>query len=156
MPIAVFALLIGIAAGCRSMMPVAAIAVAASRGMLALTGTPFEFLEHGWLWAALACAFAIGELIGDKLPIAPSRKAFIPFCGRLGSGAVCGAILGAAHGAVAIGALAGAAGAVIGTLGGYEVRRRLAAALGRDLPAAFIEDVATIALSALAVCLAAK
>ncbi len=156
MPIAVLALLLGIAAGCRSMMPVAAIAIAASRGMLALTGTPFEFLEHGWWWAALGGAFAIGELIGDKLPVAPSRKALVPLAGRLGSGAVCGAILGATHGAVVIGALAGVAGAVIGTFGGYEVRRRLAAAFRRDLPAALIEDGAIIAISVAAVCLAAR
>ena len=39
---------------------------------------------------------------------------------------------------------AGIAGAVVGTLGGYEARRRLAAAFGRDLPAALLEDVVAI------------
>ena len=155
MPVAVAALLIGIAAGCRSMTPVAAIAIAARAGMLALEGSIFEFLEHGY-WNILACAFALGELIGDKLPIAPSRKSFVPFSGRLGSGAACGAILGATRGSLVVGAIAGAAGAVIGTLGGYEVRKRLAIAIGRDLPAALIEDVVTIALSVAAVCLCAR
>jgi uncharacterized membrane protein len=42
------------------------------------------------------------------------------------------------------GLLAGALGAVLGTLGGYELRRRLAAAFHKDRPAALIEDTGTI------------
>jgi hypothetical protein len=41
-------------------------------------------------------------------------------------------------------AVAGAVGAVIGTLGGYEFRSRLAKAIGIDLPAALLEDVIAI------------
>ncbi len=42
------------------------------------------------------------------------------------------------------GLIAGAVGAVIGTYGGAELRARMAAAFGRDLPAALVEDVIAI------------
>jgi uncharacterized membrane protein len=42
------------------------------------------------------------------------------------------------------GLVAGIAGATIGTLGGHALRARLAAALGRDRPAALIEDAVAI------------
>jgi len=44
------------------------------------------------------------------------------------------------------GAIAGAVGAVAGTLGGYEFRRRLAKSIGKDLPAALIEDAIAVGL----------
>ena len=45
--------------------------------------------------------------------------------------------------------MAGAIGAVIGTLGGYEARTRLASAAGgRDLPIALLEDAVAIASAA--------
>jgi len=80
---------------------------------------------------------AIGELINDKLPKTPSRKAPGPFIGRVMSGALCGAALG--------GLLAGVLGAVAGTLGGYEFRARLVRAIGgKDLPIALLEDAIAI------------
>jgi uncharacterized membrane protein len=39
---------------------------------------------------------------------------------------------------------------VIGTLGGYEARRRLATAFGRDLPAGLLEDAVAIIVGLLA------
>lgn len=42
------------------------------------------------------------------------------------------------------GVLAGIVGAVIGTLGGRAARARMAAAFGRDRPAALIEDAVAI------------
>ena len=44
-----------------------------------------------------------------------------------------------------LGKLAGIAGAVIGTLAGHAFRAQLAQALGRDRPAALIEDAAAYA-----------
>jgi uncharacterized membrane protein len=49
------------------------------------------------------------------------------------------------------GAVAGAIGAVIGTLGGADVRGRLAKAFGRDLPAGLLEDVVAVGGAALVV-----
>ena len=40
--------------------------------------------------------------------------------------------------------VAGALGAVIGTFGGHALRKTLARAFGRDMPAAFIEDALAI------------
>jgi uncharacterized membrane protein len=87
---------------------------------------------------------AIGELIGDKLPKTPSRKALVPFVGRMLTGALSGAALGANRNALVGGLTAGLVGAVAGTLSGYEFRSRLALAFGKDLPAALIEDVIAI------------
>jgi len=67
------------------------------------------------------------------------------FGARIVMGASCGAALGAASQAMIGGLFAGALGAVIGTLGGAELRTRLASAMGgKDLPAALIEDVVAI------------
>jgi uncharacterized membrane protein len=68
------------------------------------------------------------------------------FGARIASGALSGATIGVAAGSWIGGLVAGVIGAVIGTLGGAEIRSRLAAAFGRDQPAAFIEDVGAIVL----------
>lgn len=136
--------LIGVIAGLRSMMPLAAVSWAARLGCL--------HLENSWLafmgYAATPYIFsllAIGELIADKLPKTPSRKAVGPFVGRIITGGLSGAALGASGGSLTGGVLAGMLGAVAGTLGGYEFRSRLARALnGNDLPAALLEDAIAI------------
>jgi len=145
MPTLLAALLIGVVAGLRSMTAPAAVAWGAAFGWVPLDGTWAGFLARPvarWIFTALA----LGELVGDKLPTTPSRKAVGPFAGRVASGAFCGAALGAARGATVTGAVAGAVGAVLGTLGGYEARTRLAASIGgRDTPIALLEDVVAIA-----------
>jgi uncharacterized membrane protein len=141
-----FALLIGVVAGSRTFTPAAAVSWAARLGWLHLSGTPLGFL------GALAAPFiltllAIGELIVDKLPNTPSRKAPVGFIARIVSGAFCGAALSLASGGGASGGLiAGGIGAVVGTLAFSEFRTRLAKAFGgRDLPAALVEDACAIA-----------
>ena len=74
-----------------------------------------------------------------------------PFGARLVSGALCGAAIGISGGALAGGLIAGVIGAVLGTLGGAKVRGLLAAALGRDLPAALIEDLVAVGAALLIV-----
>jgi uncharacterized membrane protein len=140
------ALLIGMVAGSRTFTPVAAVSWAAHLRWLHLSGTPLGSL------GALAAPFiftllAIGELIVDKLPSTPSRKAPGGFIARIVSGAFCGAALSLAGGGGAFGGLiAGGIGAVVGTLGFSGFRTRLAKALGgRDLPAALIEDACAVA-----------
>ena len=56
-----------------------------------------------------------------------------------------------AQGSLVAGLIAGIIGAVIGTLGGAAFRARLAAAFGKDRPAALIEDVVAIGAAALIV-----
>jgi uncharacterized membrane protein len=90
----------------------------------------------------IVSALAIAELIADKLPNTPSRKAPPGFIARIVTGAFCGAALGAASQSLPGGLVAGAIGAVAGTLGGYEFRSRLVRAIGgRDLPIALLEDI---------------
>lgn len=142
-------LLMGVVAGLRAMMPAAALSWAAYLGVLKLDGTWLSFL--GSIWAViLFTILAIGELITDQLPSTPSRKVPPQFGGRVVIGALAGvAIAGPAN--WMLGALAGIVGAVIGTLGGAEMRGRLAAHFGRDQPAAFIEDAIAIVGAALIV-----
>lgn len=143
MSIYLLALLIGIVAGLRALTPLAAVSWAAHLGWLHLEGTWLAFLS-ATVTPYILSFLALGELVNDKLPKTPSRKSPPVFGVRIITGALSGAAVGTASGAMMIGALLGAAGAVIGTLGGYEVRARLARALGKDLPAALVEDLLAI------------
>jgi uncharacterized membrane protein len=141
-------LLIGVVAGLRAMTAPAAVSWAARLGWLDLAASPLAFLGYAftpWILTVLA----LGELVADQLPTTPSRTLPAPFAGRILSGALCGGAIGAASGALVIGAIAGVIGALIGTLGGYAFRARLAAAFGRDLPAALLEDVVAVGGAAL-------
>jgi uncharacterized membrane protein len=136
-------LAIGIIAGLRTMTAPAAVSWAVRLGTLNLGATPLAFLGYAFTpW--ILTVMALGELVVDVLPTTPSRKLPMPFAARMVSGALCGGAIGAASGALVVGAIAGIVGAVIGTLGGHAFRARLAAAFGRDLPAALIEDALAI------------
>ena len=153
MTILLLALLIGVVAGLRALTAPAAVAWAAYLGWMSLAGTPLAFMAHvatPWVFSALALA----ELVGDQLPKTPSRKVPLQFGTRIVMGALAGATLAAPSGQLALGAIAGAAGAVIGTLGGAAARAKMAQAFGRDLPAALIEDVVAIGGALAIVCLA--
>jgi len=140
-----WALLIGIVAGLRAMTPLAAVAWAATRETLPLDHSWLAFL--GWRFTApILTLLAIAELVTDQLPSTPSRKVPVQFGTRIVVGAVTGAAIGIPAGSPLACGAAGVVGAVIGTLGGAAVRGRLAAAFGRDTPAALIEDVVAIGL----------
>jgi uncharacterized membrane protein len=144
MPIYVLSFLIGVVAGLRSMTPPAAVSWAARLGWLHLEGTPLAFLGFA-VTPYILSILAIGELIADKLPKTPSRKAPGPFVARIVVGAFCGAAVAAPGQAIIAGAAAGALGGVAGTLGGYEFRSRLVKATGgRDFPIALLEDAIAI------------
>ena len=140
----VLALLIGVVAGLRTMTAPAAGAWGAYLGWLSLAGTWASFVGH-WITVGIFSILALAELVADQLPSTPSRKVPQQFGARLVGGAFAGAVVGTTGGAMIGGLIAGAVGAVIGTYGGAELRARLAAALGRDLPAALVEDVIAIA-----------
>ena len=150
MTLYVLALLVGVVAGLRAMTAPAAVAWAASLGWLHLQGTPLSWLGHGavaWILSLLA----LGELVADKLPKTPSRKVPVQFGTRVLTGALAGAAIAAAAGMLVPGAVLGAIGAVIGTYGGAALRSRLAAAFGRDLPAALLEDALAVGAAVLIV-----
>lgn len=139
----VLALVIGIIAGLRAMTAPAAVAWAAALGVVSLEGTWLAFL--GWRFSPWVFSLlAIGEIVTDQLPATPSRKVPIQFGARLLTGSVSGMAIGYAAGAPIVGLALGVIGAVIGTLGGAAARARLAAAFGRDLPAALIEDAVAV------------
>jgi uncharacterized membrane protein len=144
MPTYLLALLMGVVVGLRSMTAPAAVSWAARLGRLHLGNTWLAFLGFA-ATPYIVTVLAIGELIADKLPKTPSRKATVGFMTRLVSGALCGAALGAASQALIGGLLAGVLGAVGGTLGGYAFRARLVKAIGgKDLPIALLEDAIAI------------
>src|SRR5437867_12156514 len=125
----VFAFLIGVIAGLRSMTAPAAVSWAARLGWLHLENTWLAFLGSA-ATPYILTALAIGELIADKLPKTPSRKAPMGFVARVLSGALSGAALGVASQAPFSGVSAGVLGAVAGTFVGYEFRNRLVRAIG--------------------------
>lgn len=139
------ALGLGIVAGLRSMTPVAVVAWAARLGHLELAQSPL-----GWLGSAVAAwlfaAAALGELVSDKLPFTPNRTSLGPFVARLLTGALAGGALATGHaGSLAAGAAVGAAGAVLGTFGGYRARTGLVRAPGTpDYVVALMEDAVAV------------
>ena len=118
---------------------------AARLGWIDLSTTPLAFMGY----AATPYVFtllAIGELIADKLPTTPSRKAFPGFAARIVFGTLSGCALSMGIGySAAIGAILGCIGAVAGTLGGYEVRTRLVRKLNvPPVAIALLEDAVAI------------
>jgi uncharacterized membrane protein len=145
----VFGLLMGVVAGLRAMTAAAAVSWAAYLGAIDLAGSWLAFLGSIWTVVILT-VLAVGEFVTDQLPSTPSRKVPMQFGARVLIGAIAGvAIAGPAN--WMLGALAGIVGAVIGTLGGAELRRRLATSFGKDPPAAFTEDAIAIVGAALIV-----
>src|ERR1700759_1014746 len=133
------ALLIGVVAGLRTMTAPAVISWAAYLHVLNLSGTWLAFLGYTWTPWVLSFA-ALAELVTNQLPSTPSRTIPPQFAARVVMGALSGAAIGAPSGAWIGGLVAGIIGAVVGTLGGAVARTRLAAAFGKDRPAAIVED----------------
>ena len=133
------ALFTGGVAGLRSLTAPAFVSWASRIGRLHLEGTWLAFFGYAWTpW--ILTLLALGELIADQLPTTPSRTAPLGFGTRIVTGGLSGAAVGTAGGTMIGGFVAGIVGAIIGTFAGHAFRARLAAALGRDRPAAFIED----------------
>jgi uncharacterized membrane protein len=146
----VLALAMGVVSGLRAMTAPAAVAWAAKLGILDLSGTWLAFLGGAWApWVFTALAAV--ELVTDQLPKTPSRTVPVQFGTRILMGALCGAAFGFATQSWVGGVAAGVVGAVIGTLGGRRARGALAEKLGRDLPAALIEDAVAIGAAVLIV-----
>lgn len=126
------------------MLAPAAVGWAARRGALRLGGTRLAFFEKSpvaWTLTALAA----NELILDQTKLLPHRTEPKSLVGRLLSGALSGAAIGAGRrGRSLSGAALGATGALLGAFGGHALRARLARALGRDRPAALLEDAVAI------------
>lgn len=150
----VFCFILGGVAGLRALTPAAAVSWAAFLGWLDLIGTPFAFLGHP-VTPWILTIFALGEFVTDQLPQTPSRKVPVQFGARLVMGALAGAVIALTSSNWIIGAIAGVLGAALGTLGGFEARRRLVAANGgNDRPIALLEDAVAIIFALLVVWIA--
>jgi uncharacterized membrane protein len=143
---------IGVVAGLRSLTAPAAVSWAAWLGWLDLQGSPFSFMGSTVVVVILSF-FAVAELVADKLPRTPSRTRPGSLIGRIVMGALCAGCLSTAAGqSIPVGAVLGGIGAVIGTFGGYEIRRRVVGGLKvKDLPVAIAEDLVAIGLALLIV-----
>ncbi len=116
---------LGIVAGLRSMTPLALLAWTSKGPNRRQQIGSFEFGSQTAL-KAVTGFLAVGEFIGDKLPGAPGRIQPISFIGRLTIGAVAGALIARrSKRSITHGAVHGASGALIGTVGGYAYRTLL-------------------------------
>lgn len=126
------------------MSPLALTVRAFSRGQLSRSKLP-AVVEKPLLTYALAQA-AAGELVVDKLPQTPSRTFLPSQLGRAVTGAAAGAMIAdAAAEDPRVGAIAGGAGALVGTHLGYFLRTKLTERL--PLPAfvvALLEDLVAV------------
>lgn len=134
--------LIGLAAGARSMTPLAAVSDAARRGRL-----PPDSGAPAWLGnpvvAAGAKALAGAELWGDKLEAAPDRTVPIGIAARLVSGGLAGAVLAPRKYAL-LGGLLGAAAAVAAAYITFDLRMRAVRRYGQR-QTGVVEDALTVA-----------
>ena len=144
-----FALAIGFAAGLRALTPAAVVARAAHLGWMNLNGSPFAFMGST-ITVVIFSLLAVFELIGDLRPSTPKRTAPVPLIARILMGGLCGACVhwvGSNQGWM-LGAILGAIGGVIGAFAGYQIRRKVVAALNiKDVFVALLEDLVTIGLA---------
>jgi uncharacterized membrane protein len=144
MHILLAALLIGFIAGLRTFTAPTAVSWGARLGTIPLVGT-----RLGWVGNIVtACILTLLALVEifliDLSPKTGSRKAPGPFGARVVMGGFSGAAIGLSGGSFWLGLVLGVVGAVLGTYGGAAFRGRLAAAFGRDLPAAITEDAIAV------------
>jgi uncharacterized membrane protein len=139
------ALGLGAISGLRSLSGPAFVSRAASRGDLNLDGTFLAFLSSPRLSKALVL-MELGELVGDKLPVTPSRTSLPPLLGRAASGALVGAAIFVSEGRRAtIGAALGSTAAIAAGLAGEWIRALTVEKTGFPDPVvAFAEDVAVL------------
>jgi uncharacterized membrane protein len=134
--VALRAVLLGVAAGSRSALGVAAPVLGGTR-------------VPGAVRAGVALG-VVGELVGDLLPMTPSRLRPPGPQLRALAGAVGGVLLARRAGVgVVLPAVLGAGASAVGTWGGA-AWRRWAARRGPDWPAALAEDAVALTLAGLA------
>jgi uncharacterized membrane protein len=145
------AAMLGVVAGSRSMMPLALLSWTSDTNEDGAM-TPSRLLRSPVSRLVTSLA-AVGEIVGDKLPMTPNRTNPGPFAGRLVIGALGGMVLfRRAHLPPALGIVTGAMGASIGTLAGYYSRVWLSRTTKIPDPLwGSLEDVLALGLGLLAV-----
>jgi uncharacterized membrane protein len=144
------ALLAGFSAGLRSAAPIGVMATERNSASFRAGWTKWPLLRSGVGRAFLQLGW-MGEAVTDKLPGVPPRIEPAPLSGRLVSGGIAGLAMGTLReGADAklIALLAGVAGSLAGSFGGYAYRTKAAEVTGLpDLPIALVEDIAAYLLA---------
>ena len=139
-----FAFLIGLFAGLRSLTPPAAVAWAVHLGWLRVV-RPLSFI--GSLPAVIILSLlAVGEVIFDKLPNTPNRTDPLGLMGRIVTGSFTGTCVSVGGGRSAVvGAGLGMLGGIVGCFGGYHARAWLVKSLRQpDFNIALLEDLIAI------------
>ncbi len=118
-------------------------------GLRSMTAPAATLLARNSVWAGPVAFAAAGEMIVDKLPVAPARTLPPALAVRVLSGALCGrALAGDGGTAKLLGLACGAAGALAGSYGGYALRHYLTSQrVWPDTPVALVEDLLTIGLA---------
>jgi uncharacterized membrane protein len=143
--------LLGVVTGMRTMTAMAVLCWFAYRGDLPLEDT-WAFWAGKLVTAIIFSVLALGEYVVDKLPKTPNRTAPPLLLARVLMGGLVGAIVAAGlNGSEFEGVILGVGGALIGTFGGYLIRREIVLRLGsKDWPVALIEDASAILCAVLA------
>ena len=139
-----FAFLIGLFAGLRSLTPPAAVAWAVHLGWLRLE-RPLSLV--GSLPAVIILSvLAIAEVFVDKLPETSNRTAPPGLIARIVTGGFTGACVSVAGGKSAyVGAALGVIGGIVGCFAGYQARVRIVKSLRQpDFNIALVEDLIAI------------
>ena len=142
-----FAFLIGLFAGLRSLTPPAAVAWSVYLGWLKLS-RPLSLI--GSLPAVIILSLlAISEIIYDKLPNTSNRTAPPGLIGRIVTGGLTGACVSVGGGRSGlVGAGLGVLGGIVGCFGGYHARAWLVRSLRQpDFNIALLEDLVAIGAS---------
>jgi uncharacterized membrane protein len=133
---------LGAITGVRSMAAPAILSRSAVEERIgSLEGTPFAALASPRVSTALQL-LEMGEMVGDKTPIIPSRTSLLPLLGRAAIGAFAGAALFASgKRPVAAGAALGAVSATAAAYAAEGVRMRITERLGvPNVVAGLLED----------------
>jgi uncharacterized membrane protein len=139
------AFLIGVVAGLRALTAPAVLAWAAHKNWLNLHDTPLSFMAST-ATVIIFVLLAAGELVADQLPSTPSRTKPPGLIARILMGGLSGAgVAAAGTQSLALGAVLGIAGSLVGAYGGHAARTGLVRALKvPDFVIALLEDAVAI------------
>jgi uncharacterized membrane protein len=137
--------LLGLVTGLRSMTPMAVLCWFAYLGQLPVDDTWAFWTAKLWT-AVIFTVLAVGEYYADKLSRTGNRTALVPLAVRLVFGGLIGAIVAEGlDGPGFEGVILGVGGALLGTFGGFLVRREIVQQMGgKDWPVAVLEDVIAV------------
>jgi uncharacterized membrane protein len=140
------ALGLGAITGLRSLSGPAFVSLAASQGRLDLDGTPLGFVSSPYVSRALL-VMALGELVGDKLSITPSRTSPPVLLWRAVSGGLVGSASFVSEDRRATtGAAIGSAAAVVAALAGEKLRALAGEKIGLPDPVVALAEDAIVLL----------